>query len=375
MTDTAWVHNLNPVLISFGDRFGIRWYGLAYLAGFIVGTQIILFLTRRGRGAIKPELVLDFVTYVVLGTMIGGRLGYALFYSTDLLTDFSTQAPFWGVLRVWEGGMASHGGIAGIFFASILFAKRHKLDFRHLGDLVVLGGSFGIFFGRLANFINGELFGREASPGFRWAVKFPGEMYLWLKHDLEKKLADPNAGPDLLPKMTEAVKSIGVSPDQWTSWVAQVRTSAAARSEIQVAIDRVIQAIEHGNEQVRVALGTFLTPRHPSQLYEAALEGVVTFVIVFWFWRKPRKAGVAGSLWLTVYALVRIIGEQWRMPDAHLGYGLLGLTRGQWLSVGMLVISVGLLVWCSRAPGPVISGWGKEARRMRDEEPIPPQGK
>ena len=374
MSDAVWVHNLDPVLIAFNDKLGIRWYGLAYLAGFMLGAQLIFFFARRGRGVLRAELALDFVTYVVLGTMIGGRLGYALFYGTDLLTDFSAQPPFWGVLRVWEGGMASHGGIAGIFFASILFAKRHKLDFRHLGDLTVLGGSIGIFFGRIANFINGELFGREAGPSVPWAVKFPGEMYLWLKHDMEKKLADPNAGPDLLPKMTDAVKEIGVSSDQWLSWVAQVRASSVARGQIQGVIDRIIQAIEHGNEQVRATLGAHLTPRHPSQLYEALLEGLVTFVIVFFFWRKPRKAGVAGSLWLTVYAFVRIIAEQFRMPDPHIGYQLLGLTRGQWLSIGMLVISAGLLVWTIRAPGPVIAGWGKEAQRLREQEPIPPQG-
>ena len=374
MEHIVWVHNLNPFLIRFTDTVGIRWYGLAYLSGFIIGAMIMTFIAKRGRGALNPDLITDFITYVVLGTMIGGRLGYALFYGPDLLTDFSSRFPYWGVLRVWEGGMASHGGIAGILLASCIFAYRNKVDWRHLGDLTVLGGSVGIFFGRIANFINGELFGRDAPPGLPWAVKFPGEMYLWFKHDVEKRISDISAGPDLLPKMTDAVKNLGVTADQWTAWVSQVRTSAEARSQIQNMIERVIVAIQNGNEQVRAALGTGLTPRHPSQLYEALLEGLFLFVVVFLIWRKPRKPGVVGSIWFTLYAIVRIIGEQFRMPDAQIGYQLFGLTRGQWLSIVMLAIGLGLWVYTSRRKVPVIGGWGAEARRLRETDPIPYQG-
>jgi phosphatidylglycerol---prolipoprotein diacylglyceryl transferase len=374
MNETVWVHDLNPFLVQFTESIGIRWYGLAYLAGFVLGAFLIHFIAKRGRGTLHPDLVTDFVTYMVLGVMIGGRLGYALFYSPDLLTDFSSQPPFWGVLRVWEGGMASHGGILGVFFATWLFAKRHNIDWRHSGDLVVLGGSVGFFFGRIANFINGELFGREAPASLPWAVKFPSEMYLWLKHDIDKRLSDASAGPDLLPKMTNAVKELGVNLDQWTGWVSQVRTSGSARAQIQGVIDQVIVAIQNGNDQVRVALGTELTPRHPSQLYACLLEGLLSFAIVFMFWRKPRKPGVVGALWLTVYSIVRIIGEQFRMPDAHLGFQLLGLTRGQWLSVGMLAGSLALLVILARRKTPVIAGWGREAQKLRDQDPMPHQG-
>lgn len=362
-----WVHNLNPFLVQFSSTFGIRWYGLAYLSGFIIGAMLMIFIAKRGRRTISPEMVTDYITYIVLGVMIGGRLGYAIFYSTDLLSDFSAKFPFWGVFRVWEGGMASHGGIIGTFVASILFAKRHKLDWRHLGDVTVLGGSVGIFFGRIANFINGELFGRESSAGFPFAVKFPGEMYLWLKHDREKALTD--MGADLLPRMTDAVKAVGVNVEQWTSWVAQVRSSSNARYQIQLVISDVIDAIQHGNEAARSALGAVLTPRYPSQLFEAFLEGVVTFVITFIFWRKPRKPGVVGALWLTIYAVVRIIGEQFRMPDADIGFQLFGLTRGQWLSLAQLVISVAILVWVSRRNAPVIAGWGPQAQELRRRDP------
>ncbi len=362
-----WVHNLNPFLIQFTPTFGIRWYGLAYLTGFIVGAMMMTFIAKRGRRTITPEMVTDYITYVVLGVMIGGRVGYAFFYSPDLLTDFSGKFPYWGVLKVWEGGMASHGGMIGVLVAALIFAKRHKLDWRHLGDLTVLGGSVGIFFGRIANFINGELFGRETPPGFPLAVKFPGEMYLWLKHDREKTMTDLSA--DLLPKMNEAVKTIGVNIEQWGLCISQVRTCSSARYQVQVVINQVIEAIQNGNETTRHALGAFLTPRYPSQLFEAVLEGALMFVIAFLFWKKPRKPGVVGSLWLTCYAIVRIIGEQFRLPDADIGYQLFGLTRGQWLSLGMLVISVGLLVYTTRRKVPVIGGWGPEAIALRKLEP------
>lgn len=374
-THSAWVHNLSPFLVQFSPNFGIRWYGLAYLTGFIVGAMMIIFVARRGRRTIDPDIVTDFITYIVFGTMIGGRVGYALFYSPDLLTDFSTSriagfnVPVWGVLRVWEGGMASHGGILGIVIASVLFARRHKLDWRHLGDMTVLGGSVGIFCGRIANFINGELFGREAASWFPLPMKFPGEMFLWLKHDREKNIADLTIGADLLPRLNPTVKAMGLSLDQWTSSIAQVRVSSASRYQVQSVINDIIVAIQNGNEPVRQALGEVLTPRYPSQLIEALLEGLLLFAIAFWFWQKPRKPGVVGGLWLTCYACVRIFGEQFRMPDADIGYQLFGLTRGQWLSIAMLAGSATLLFVSSHRDVPVIGGWGKSAQELRAREP------
>lgn len=368
MQETAWVHNLDPFLIQFNANVGVRWYGLAYLAGFVVAAFLMIFMAKRGRRTIHADMVTDFITYIVIGTMVGGRIGYALFYSPDLLTDFSSSFPFWGLLKVWEGGMASHGGIAGVFLAAVFFARRHNLDWRHLGDLVGLGGPLGIFFGRCANFINGELFGREAASWWPWPVKFPGEMYLWLKHDREKNIADLNAGPDLLNGMTEAVRALGANMDQWTQALSQVRASAMARNYIQGQIHHVIEAIQSGNEAVRAALGPSLTPRYPSQLIEAVLEGLVSFLVAFFYWRKPRKPGVVGSLWLLTYLVMRIIGEQFRLPDAEIGYQIFGLTRGQVLSIAMLAIPIVLLVYCSRRDVPVVGGWGSEAQRLRDEE-------
>ncbi|MBL7689294.1 MAG: prolipoprotein diacylglyceryl transferase [Bdellovibrionaceae bacterium] len=356
---SGWVHRLDPFIIQFTEHFGIRWYGMAYLTGFMVGYYLMVLIARRGRNTLPEEQLSDFVLAIVLGTMIGGRVGYAVFYSQDLLTDFSTSFPFWGVLRVWEGGMASHGGILGIILAAVYFAKTRKANWLHLGDLTTLGGCVGIFAGRVANFINGELYGRPVASSLSWAVKFPSEAYLWLKHDAEKSVTD--LSPDLLPRLQDAVSRIGIASQDWLTWCSQVRTNLSARNQIQHGIDRLIAATQESNSAVIDALEPVLTARHPSQLYEALLEGALLFVITFLFWRKPKKPGIVGGVWLTLYAIVRIIGEQFRMPDAHIGYQLFGLTRGQWISAGMIFVSLGILIYAIRKPGEQIGGWEKSS--------------
>jgi len=368
MSANVWVHNLNPFIIQIGDNFGLRWYGMAYMTGFIAGALIIMFLTKRGRRTIKYEQVTDFVTYCILGVMIGGRLGYVFFYSPDLLTSFNAHISFlglhinhfWSALAVWEGGMASHGGIIGLMCASYLFARKYKLDWLHLGDLTCLGGTIGIFAGRIANFVNGELMGRECSPTLPWAVKFPTDMHRWLGYEPEK-----------LASLKDAAAKIGIAPDQWTEWINQFRVNTQASSQVQAVIDRLILEVQRSNAAVTEALAQVLPPRHPSQLYEALLEGLLLFVILFFFWRKPRKPGVVGALFLTLYSVVRIIGENFRMPDAHIAaqeFSHFGITRGQVLSFGQLILSASFLFWLSRRKVDVIAGWGPEAQKLREED-------
>ncbi len=372
----GWVHNLDPFLIQFTEQIGVRWYGLAYLSGFFVGFWLISVIARRGLVAsdgsrsLPEEKIGDFVLAVVIGTMLGGRVGYALFYSQDLVTDFSSRFPFWGVLRVWEGGMASHGGMLGIIFAAVYFARKNGLDWMNLGDLTTLGGSLGIFFGRIANFMNGELYGRPVSvdpsgnPTVSWAVKFPSEAYLWLKHDAEKAISD--SSPDLLPRLSATVEAlttstgsaVGISAAQWTELTSRVRTSLSARAEVQTVIQKIIAATESGNEAVLKSLESVLTSRHPYQIYAALLEGLLLLVIALIAWKKPRKPGVVGGIWLTSYAMVRIFTEGFRMPDAHIGFQLLGLTRGQWLSVAMLLGSLAVLTYAWKRKKLPIGGWG-----------------
>ena len=318
-------------------------------------------IAADGSRSLPEEKLGDYLLAVVLGTMLGGRIGYALFYSQELLTDFSGNFPFWGVLRVWEGGMASHGGMLGIILAAVWYARRNKQDWMNLGDLTTLGGSLGIFAGRLANFFNGELYGRPiesaTSFGAKWAVKFPTEAYLWLKYDAEKPISD--SAPDLLPRLANAAEAVGVSSAHYLDLASRVRTSMGARNEIQGIIQKLIAATETHNEAVVRALEPVLTARHPYQIYGSLLEGLLLFVIAAVVWKKPRKPGVVGGVWLVSYALVRIATEQFRMPDAHIGYQLLGLTRGQWLSVAMLVGAIGVLVYALKRDKLPIGGWGR----------------
>lgn len=359
----GWVHQLDPFVVQFTEHLGVRWYGLAYLLGFVTGFLLMVFIARRTdtktTGGLPEDKVADFILAIVLGTMIGGRLGYAIFYSQELLTKVSSEFPYWGVLRVWEGGMASHGGIAGIIIASIWFSQRNKIDWMHLGDLSTLGGSIGVCAGRIANFMNGELYGRPVASPIAWAVKFPSEGFLWLKHDAEQLISDPT--PGLLLRLQAAAEAIGIPANQWLEWCSRVRTSIPARLHIQDAINKMITATEHGGTAVVQALEPVLTARHPYQIYGSVLEGALLFATAFLVWQKPRKPGVVGGIWITAYAALRILGEEFRMPDAHLGYQFLGLTRGQWISVAMLACGIAVLVYAIKRKTQPMGGWGKQA--------------
>lgn len=329
-----YVDSLNPYAIQFGSSFGIRWYGLSYLAGFVVGYYVFLWLARRGRTPLRPELVGDFIFSVALGTIIGGRLGYCLFYDQSLLIKFSGIFPFWGLFEVHHGGMASHGGIVGIITACYLFARKHQLPALRLLDLAALAGGIGIFFGRIANFINGELVGRPCSPDLPWAVKFPQDIFLW-----------PFEAPQRLYDLAPVVAKLGI-PE--TTWRTAIEHSPGGPL-VEATLSRIVSSIQAGNDSLTLALAPFLTPRHPSQLYEALLEGAFLFIAMLWLWRKPRQPGVITGSFLVLYSIVRIIGEQFRMPDPGIGFQLFGLTRGQWLSIAMLLVSSALLCfWAGR---------------------------
>lgn len=344
----AWLHTLDPFLIQFASGFGIRWYGLSYLAGFVVAYLILRRLSKRGLSQLSPAQVSDFVFATAVGTVVGGRLGYCLFYSPELLTRFTGQFPFWGLLAVNEGGMASHGGIIGIAVAGLWYARRHGLSALHLMDLAAFTGPIGIFFGRTANFINGELVGRPAPPGFAWAVKFPQDLLLW-----------PGREPERLNNLVDAVAVLGISRERWGDAVARITVDRRAWQLVDQTIAQIIDGVQHGNILLSDALRPHLTARYPSQLYAALLEGALVFLLLLILWRKPRKPGVIAAAFFIVYSIVRIFDEHYRMPDAHIGFMAFGLTRGQWLSVVMLLGGVFFLWLWSRAPRPGIGGWGR----------------
>lgn len=341
------VHDLNPVLLPLFGDIGVRWYGLAYLAGFVAAYFLMVWLVRRQGQGLKTEHIADLVTYGAFGILIGGRLGYALFYSPDLFLKFKSSFPFWGVLAVNEGGMASHGGMIGLAVACLLFARKHQLSPLYTFDLVALCGPIGIFFGRIANFINGELVGREAGAGFKWAVKFPSDIEFW-----------PQSAPEKLRSLADVVMHVpGYSREAWLAAVDRFSTDGASRNQVYGGLRAIIESIQSGQVAVKEAIEPLLIARHPSQLYQAFGEGLMLFVILFLIWARPRKPGVIGASFVIFYAIARIAGEQFRLPDSHLGYQWLDLTRGQWLSIGMLIIGLVLLFVWTKQGAQKIPGW------------------
>ena len=301
-----WVHNWDPFALQFGGGFGVRWYGLAYLAAFAASFFLYRDLAQRGFAVIPADKVGDFITgCAVFGVLIGGRLGYVLFY------DFGAfvREPLM-FFRVWEGGMSAHGGILGVAVYTLWYAWRHQVNWPGLGDNLVIGAALGIFFGRLANFVNGELYGRPTEMA--WAVKFPKELYE----------APAETQRDVLAAVQE-------------------------RFAAPVGLEELVASVP-GSAEVTVLLGQFLTPRHPSQIYEALLEGLLLFVLLWTVRIKVRMPnGVITGLFFVGYALTRSLAESFRFPDA--GYvGL--LTRGQFLSVFLLLIGLGFLVAAWQRP-------------------------
>jgi phosphatidylglycerol---prolipoprotein diacylglyceryl transferase len=295
-----WVHNLDPFAVQFGGGLGVRWYGLAYLAAFAASFFLYRYLAQRGFAVIPADKVADFITgCAVFGVLIGGRLGYILFYDFDAFLRDPLM-----FFRVWEGGMSAHGGILGVAVYTLWYAWRHQVNWPGLGDNLVIGAALGIFFGRLANFVNGELYGRPSEMA--WAVKFPKELY--------------EAPVETQREVLAAAQEMFAAP---------------------VGLEEVVASVP-GSAEVAVLLGPFLAPRHPSQIYEALLEGLLLFVLLWMVRTKVRVPnGVITGLFFVGYALTRSLAESFRFPDA--GYvGL--LTKGQFLSIFLFLIGVGFLV-------------------------------
>ncbi len=354
---TTFVHNLNPFAIQFTETIGVRWYGLAYLSGFIVGYYSLLYMARKKTILLNEQQIADFVFYSAIGVLAGGRLGYCLFYAPELFLEFNSEALWWAPLQVWHGGMASHGGMLGVMVSSWVFGRVHKIPFWHLQDLTTFGGAIGFFFGRIANFINGELYGREAPPGLTWAVKFPQEMLVWGNADLEKTRA---LGPAVaaLKEIPSNRGMMEVSVETWNQWVTAYSTSGGASELIRQAKESLIHAVQNGRTDVATLLEPVLTARYPSQLIQSVLEGLLVVIVLAIVWMKPRKPGVISCVFGACYALARIAGEQFRMPDVGIGFQALGLTRGQWLSIGLFLASIAVLIWASKRPTKPLGGWG-----------------
>ncbi|MGO3858286.1 MAG: prolipoprotein diacylglyceryl transferase [Neisseriaceae bacterium] len=269
----------DPILVSLGP-LPIRWYALSYIVGF----ALFIFLGKRrikaGNTFFTEKLLDDFVIWGVLGVILGGRLGYILFYKFgDYLAD-----PL-SIFKVWEGGMAFHGGFIGVLVAILLFAIKQKRSFFEVSDFIAPLVPLGLASGRIGNFINGELWGRVTSPDAWWAMGFPQAAH----EDIAYATTHP----------------------QW-----------------------MMTLVEHN-----------MLPRHPSQLYQFALEGLCLFIIVWLFSRKPRPVGQVSALFLLGYGFFRFLAEFAREPDDFLGLLAFNLSMGQWLSLPMIVAGLALFVY------------------------------
>ncbi len=251
---------IDPIVVSVGP-VQVRWYGLMYLVAFGLAWWLGQLRTKQVNSGWNSAQLGDLVFYCALGAVLGGRIGYTLFYGSQRLLD----DPLY-LFRVWEGGMSFHGGFLGVVLAMWLYARRNKRSFWSVTDFVAPLVPLGLGAGRIGNFINAELWGRPTD--LPWAMAFPG-------------------GGDV--------------------------------------------------------------GRHPSQLYEATLEGAVLFVILWWYTRLPRPVAAASAIFLVGYGAFRFLVEFAREPDAHLGFVALNwMTMGQALSVPMLIAGVVLLFWAYR---------------------------
>lgn len=342
MHDAAFLHTIDPFLWQITPTFGIRWYGVAYLLGFVVGWWILRTLAKRGAILLNAQQVSDAMLAFVIGVFVGGRLGYVIFYQPSLLLEFSSSPPWWGLLAINRGGMASHGGIIGVIIAAIYIARRNKVSSLHMLDLVAFAAPMGLFFGRIANFINGELLGRivamPGEPGPWWSVRYPQE--LQTRH-----------APTLTPEQQSELYALldRVAP----AWDEPNGIGYAH------AVDRLLAAVQSGAADVARDVAPLLSARHPSQLYQAAAEGLVLMAALMVVWLKPRRPGIVGSWFLIVYGALRIATEHWRLPDDHLAVQrIAGLSRGQWLSVVMALVGVIAIAALSRRKDlPRLGGW------------------
>jgi phosphatidylglycerol:prolipoprotein diacylglycerol transferase len=299
-----YIHDLNPVIFRIYDNIGPRWYGLAYVLAFVCGYLLLRALSKMGYADLPVAKVGDFITGCALfGVIIGGRLGYVFFYNPGML-----RQPL-SILRVWEGGMSSHGGMIGVLLFTLYFARRHKISWLNLGDNLVVTAPLGLFFGRCANFINGELYGRITNVP--WAMQFPKE---------------------LLDHASEADRAV----------------AACTKINPSLTTPEAIIAAVHREPQVKEVLRAILTPRHPSQLYEAFFEGVILFAIL-WFVRTWTKSpnGLLTGLFFICYAIFRIVVEYFREPDAPM---IGAFTRGQFFSFFLIAIGIGFVVAAKMRP-------------------------
>lgn len=327
------LHNFDSVAISLSSDLQIRWYGLAYLAGFLLGWLGLRWMARTQRSLVPERSVGDLIVYTIVGIIIGGRLGYALFYQPELLWTFSPSFPWWELLAIHRGGMASHGGMIGLIIAMALFARRQRLPMLHVLDLVSIAATPGLFLGRIANLINGELWGKALARGMQadppwWSLKYPEEVLIG---NIDLTVVAPHVvGDGRVPEMTVA-------------------------------------ALRRGDPDVVEIIVPQLTAFWPSQFIQAIAEGPILFALLVAVWWRPRRPGLVAGVFLLGYGVLRIATEVVRQPDAGVEL-IFGLQRGQLLSIGMLIGGIVLCVVSNRSTACRVGGFTLTQRPTTQQE-------
>lgn len=326
----TYVHDLNPIALPIYGGLALRWYGIAYLMGFVAGFLLLRNLAQRGLWVMTPDKVGDFIAGCALfGVFLGGRLGYLFFYHLPKVGWGSLAEDPLLVFRVWEGGMASHGGILGLAVFTWIYARKQKVSWAKLADGLCVVGPLGLFFGRVANFVNGELYGRVAH-GVGWAVKFPGTLMDGKAPEFDRFNEAATAALQAEPKLGAAYQALEVATNQDYPYAKSAYFEA------------LLDANRH-SDKVNDAIAPYLEPRHPSQLYEGVLEGLLLFIILYVVRVKFPKApdGLLTGLFFALYAVFRIIGEQFRQPDAAM---VGAFTKGQFFSFFMFAFAAAFFV-------------------------------
>ena len=310
------VHTLDPFAIEISSGFGIRWYGISYAAGFFLGWLLLRELARRERIGLTMLQVSDLMTYLIMGVVIGGRVGHVVFYEPHLLITFHSSLPWWGLLDIHKGGMSSHGGIIGSMIASVLFARRVRLPILHLFDCVAFVAPFGLCFGRLANWVNGELWGKplpesmQANPPW-WAVKYPAE------------ILESNFPVVKLASLQSLVNPAEPLPE------AVYRAAYLHRTDVLAKLEPL------------------LTAYYPSNFIQAFTDGPILLLVMVIVWLNPRRPGVIAGVFLVTYGAARTTSEQFRQIDD--GVFMIGsLTLPMLLSLAMIIGGITLIVLASR---------------------------
>lgn len=344
----SYLHSLNPVILPIYGDFAVRWYGMAYLVGFLVAWWLVWRMARSGRSPLQPEAVGDLMMYLIVGVLVGGRVGFALFYQPTLLWGVTGHFPFWDLLAINKGGMSSHGGFIGVIFACMLFARRRHVSALHLLDMGTVFATPGLFFGRLANFVNAELWGKvlpasmqtwppgqgvAASPW--WSVKYPGEITeRWL---------------DVLQNAQRFPADVVAATQERINALDPLRDQIAGSNVYQGIVD----AAYAGDQTVCAHITPLLTAYYPSQIIQAITDGPILLAALALIWLRPRRPGVVGAWFLMIYGVLRIATEVVRQPDQGVDLTL-GLSRGQVLSVLMVVSGiVGLWIVAQREVEPI----------------------